>query len=90
MTCTYPPPHMPCMYPPTDINNPLLQAQIADLLKQVHATPGAGAPSAAAEGAPVTTTPAPGASNAGVCVAESKLWGVCMQAQILKRLNAKP
>ena len=83
---------MTCMYPPTDINNPLLQAQIADLLKQVHAALGAGAPSAAAaaSGAPVTTTPAPGASNAGVCVAESKLWGVCMQAQILKSLNPKP
>ena len=90
MTFMYPPPHMTCMYPPTDINTPLLQAQIADLLKQVHETPGAGAPSAAAAGAPVTTTPAPGASNAGVCVAESKLWGMCMQAQILKRLNAKP
>ena len=76
---------MTCMYPPpTDIHNPLLQAQIADLLKQVHATTGAGAPSAGTAGAPVTTTPAPGASNAGVCVAESQLWGMCMQAQILK------
>ena len=82
---------MTCMYPPpTDINNLLLQAHIADLLKQVHATRGAGAPSAAAAGAPVTTTPAPGASNAGACVAVSKLWGVCMQAKILKSLNPKP